>query len=76
MLSLSLYRLWGRIRRLEAAKWEASHFRPQLAFQKGAGCVDVVWRQAVRAEKAALAKKFYGAFLWDLADFYDGGLQD
>ena len=72
----SLYRLWGRIRRLEAAKWEAYHFRPQLAFQKGAGCVDAVWRQAIRAEKAALAKRFYGAFLWDLSDFYEGVSRD
>ncbi len=66
---VSLYRLWSRLRREEARKWEAAHDRPYLAAGKGRGPQDAVWRQAARAEAAIGSKKQVATALWDLASF-------
>ncbi len=68
---VSLYRLWSRLRREEARKWEAAHDRPYLAAGKGRGPQDAVWRQAARAEAASGAKRQVATALWDLASFFE-----
>jgi hypothetical protein len=67
----AICRLWVRIRRWEAIRWEVKHSRAYFAFQKGAGCVDVVWRQSLLAEAAHAHKMQIAASLWDLSDFYE-----
>ncbi len=48
----SLYRLWARIRREEARRWEEANRSPLLGHQAGISIMDVVFLQALRAESA------------------------
>eukprot|EP00974_Lingulodinium_polyedra_P073504 7115356-Lingulodinium_polyedra.AAC.1 len=52
----SLYRLWVRARRWQVLEWEASRRKAFFAFQRGAGVVAAVWRQAAVAEAAVASK--------------------
>ena len=67
----SLYRLWARVRRRSVVLWELAHPMKEFAFQRGAGCVQAVWRQAMAAEQAACTGRHCAAFLWDLSSFFD-----
>jgi len=65
------YRLWARIRRWEAAAWEAENRHEVLCYQKGRSSVECVWQQAMAAEVASYEGKSIVAFLWDMSDFFE-----
>ena len=67
----SWYRLWARLRRPLARKWEASHPRAYLAAVAGSSCIDTIWRHALQAEAAANVGRQVAAFCWDLKEFYE-----
>ena len=67
----SLYRLWGRVRRPMAARWEQSHSRDYFAAGQYAGATDVVWRQAVLSEAGALSGQVAFSVLWDMSNIYE-----
>ncbi len=69
--AISLYRLWGRIRKKYSQEWEDKHEREYFASGKGRRIQDVVWRQLVRAEAGEGNAKSAGSVLWDMASFYD-----
>ncbi len=67
----SFYRLWARVRRPVAQKWEDANDRPYFAAGKGRAPCDVVWRQAARAEASIGEGCEAGALLWDMASFFE-----
>jgi hypothetical protein len=68
---VSLYRLWTRLRRDEARKWEMEHDRSWMAAGKGRGPHDAVWRQAARAEAAVGRRQHAATLLWDMKSFFE-----
>ncbi len=68
---VSLYRLWGRLRRDQVRQWEDSLQRPYFAAGAGKSPVDSVWRQAAQAEAAVAAGEGSATLLWDLAAFFE-----
>ena len=76
----SLYRLWGRVRRIFARKWEIFHSRKYIIFGPGGSAVEAVWRQTILAEEAAHLGHHSASLLWDLREYYEhvdrGKLQD
>ena len=50
--------------------------RVAAGWLRGAGCTQVVWRQALRAEAQAAARRCFALLLWDLSDFYKGVNRD
>ncbi len=68
---VSFYRLWARVRRPYAQRWEEAHDRPYFASGKGRALADVVWRQAARAEASVGLGNHAAALLWDMASFFE-----
>ncbi len=68
---VSLYRLWGRLRRDQVRQWEDSLQRPYFAAGAGKSPVDAVWRQAAQAEAAVAEGEGSATVLWDLAAFFE-----
>ncbi len=68
---VGLYRLWTRLRREEARKWEAANDRPYFAAGKGRGPQDAVWRQAARSEAAVSTCRHAATVLWDMSSFFE-----
>ena len=66
-----LYRLWTRVRRLEAADWEQKNSRDFFAARSCNGALDTVWQQAFRAERSVAGGGVSAAVLIDLKSFYD-----
>ena len=52
-------------------QWEARHTRPYFACGPARSATDVVWRQALRAERSAVSGGHAAALLWDLQSFFD-----
>ena len=67
----SLYRHWSRLRQEEARNWEAQHRSPLLGHQGGRSIMETTFVQALRGEAAVTGGEHTGAFLWDLANFYE-----
>jgi hypothetical protein len=67
----AVYRVWSKARRPEAQAWEDDHDRPYFACGADRGAVDVVWRQAMRAEVAVAADQQAAAITSDLKKFYE-----
>ena len=67
----SIERLWAKVRRWHADKWQRDNFRHYLACAKGCGAADLVWRQTLSAEQSAHSQRQYAAVLWDLKEFFD-----
>ena len=67
----SLYRVYMKVRQPAFMQWEKEHDRPFFAQGKGRGCVDPVWRQAVRMEAGHHDQGKAGVILWDLVKFYE-----
>ena len=67
----AIQRLWAKARMPLVEAWEAQHVRPYIACAKGSGSMDVVWRQAVRAEAGVESGQEACAVLWDLKSFFD-----
>ncbi len=65
------YRLWARVRKPYAEAWETNNDRPFFAAAAGRGAVDVVWRQALRAEAAVASQSHAASVLTDMAKFYE-----
>ena len=70
-LFTAIQRLWAKSRMPLVEAWEVQHLRPYLACAKGSGAMDVVWRQALRAEAGVESGQAAGAVLWDLKSFFD-----
>ena len=67
-----VYRLWGKLRRSEAKKWEDKcAVRSFFAWGSGKGAADTVWRQIARAEGAMGVGIHVGAALKDFFKFYE-----
>ena len=70
-LFTSFYRIWSKARKEIGAKWEAMNARPYFANAKGSSPTDVVWRQAMRNEKAANDGEAAGSAYWDMRAFFE-----
>ena len=66
-----LYRLWTRVRKVEATEWERENSRSYFAARGGNGALDTVWQQAFRAERNTGKGGSSAAVLVDLKSFYD-----
>ena len=66
-------KVWAKIRRQEALRWEIANDRPYLYAGPGKGANVVAWKQAARAEHAASmpAPMAYGMTLLDLIKAFD-----
>eukprot|EP00959_Pyramimonas_sp_CCMP1952_P261707 5472678-Pyramimonas_sp.AAC.1 len=71
-LFCSIYRLWGRCRRIYARPWEVLFSRPYFAGQSFASATDVVWRQMLKSEAANSKGLCSGTLLWDMTKFHEG----
>ncbi len=70
-LFVSLYRLWGRARRPYAKAWEERNGRRYFGSTEFSGAVDMVFRQAFRAEAAVGEGQVCATLLWDMTKFYE-----
>jgi hypothetical protein len=68
-----LYRIWSKVRQIEARQWEAKHRRPFLAHQAGKSITDIVFRQSLKAEDGVACQDplHSGAVLWGLSNYYE-----
>ena len=66
-----IYRLWMKSRGGLCMQWESSHELDCFAMGKHRSPVDVVWRQAVRAEASVCTGQSAANLLWDLVKFYE-----
>ena len=68
-----LPKIWTRVRRQEATRWEIANDRPYLYAGQGKGANVATWTQAARAEHAASAPLplAYGMTLLDLVKAFD-----
>ena len=64
-------RIWERLRRPKLRAFFDATRRPFFAFQKGQSCVDVVWRQAVRADTLVVHGDYVAALACDGEKFYE-----
>ncbi len=67
----AIYRIWSKARRPEAQEWEEAHDRPFFACGADRSAIDVVWRQAMRAEAAVASDLHAAAITSDLRKFYE-----
>ncbi len=67
----AVYRIWSKARRPEAQAWEDEHDRQYFACGADRGAVDVVWRQAMRAEAAVATDLHAAAITSNLRKFYE-----
>ena len=70
-----MYRLWMESRGGPCMQWESSHELDCFAMGKQRSPVDVVWRQAVRAEASVCTGQAAANLFWDLVKFYELGPQ-
>ena len=66
-----IYRLWMKSRGGLCMQREFSHELDCFAMGKHRSPVDVVWRQAVRAEASVCTGQAAANILWDLVKFYE-----
>ncbi len=59
------------MRRPIADEWESRHDRPFWASGKARSAIDVVWRQAVRAEARGATNTHAATLLWDAEAFFE-----
>ena len=64
-------RVWMRLRRLEAKRWEVRCDRDYLYAGSGRGSTVAAWRQAARGELAAATGKCYAQVLLDLVKAFE-----
>ena len=62
----AIHRIWTRVRRPDAEKWEDQNPCGIFAACRGQAATDTVWAQAPRAEMAAGHKQVAAAALFDL----------
>ncbi len=67
----AVYRIWSKARRPEAQAWEDAHDRPYFACGADRGAIDVVWRQAMRAEAAVADDLHAAAVTSDMRKFFE-----
>ena len=64
-------RLWGKLRRLVAAEWEAAHARPYFWGGTGRSVEDCVWQQCLNGEYAQATSRKAASVLIDLVKAYE-----
>ena len=67
----SLYMHWCRVRQYVARQWEGNNKSPLLGHQGGRSIMETTFLQALRGESAVARGEHTGAFMWDLANFYE-----
>ena len=70
----SLFRVWARLRRSIVKSWESNCRHFFFAACKDKSPVDVVFRQALKADLATAQSRSFGIVLWDLLKCYEHAL--
>ena len=70
-LTISLLRVWSRMRHAEALKWERVHAAPFFWGGKGFSCDNAGWTHNLRVGWGALRKLEVGSVFLDIEKFYE-----
>ena len=67
----SAHRVWQAVRRPWCQKWENDHEEYFWAMGANRSAMDLVWRQAVLSESAAMVGQHAASLLWDGVKYYE-----